>query len=161
VPNVLLATDADWIYDEVDAVLGDDETTVVRVRTGREVLDVVRDVAPGLVVLDLQIGNMGGMAVCMALRLDESGGRISHVPVLMLLDRKADIHLARRSDAEGWLIKPLDPLRLRKAATAVLDGGAYTEGLPAEPPRAPEPAEPDAAESGAEESGAEEPATTG
>ena len=27
-----------------------------------------------LVVLDLQVGSMGGMAIAMALRLDESGG---------------------------------------------------------------------------------------
>ena len=45
-------------------------------------------------VLDLQIGSMGGMAVTMALRLDESSGRLPHVPVLMLLDRVADVHLA-------------------------------------------------------------------
>ena len=54
---------------------------------------------------------MGGMAVTMALRLDESAGMLPHVPVLMLLDRRADVHLARRSGADGWLIKPLDPLR--------------------------------------------------
>ena len=33
----------------------------------------------------------------------------------MLLDRRADVYLARRSGAEGWLIKPLDPLRLKRA----------------------------------------------
>ena len=43
--------------------------------------------APHLVVLDMQIGNMGGMAACMALHLEESGGRLPHLPVLMLLDR--------------------------------------------------------------------------
>ena len=82
-------------------------------------------------IFDLQIGSMGGMAVTMALRLDESSGRLPHVPVLMLLDRVADVHLARRSGADGWLVKPLDPLRLRRAVRAVLDGGTYHEGLPA------------------------------
>ena len=48
-------------------------------------------------MLDLQIGNMGGMAACMALHLEESGGRLPHLPVLMLLDRQADVFLARRS----------------------------------------------------------------
>jgi DNA-binding response OmpR family regulator len=102
----------------------------------------------------------------MALRLDESGGRIAHVPVLMLLDRKADVHLARRSDAEGWLIKPLDPLRLRKAATTILEGGTYTEGVPAEPAAVAvaEPLPDDSAEDDVDpssgESPAGEPATT-
>jgi hypothetical protein len=48
----------------------------------------------------------------------------------MLLDREADIFLARRSDADGWLIKPIDAFRLRKAATALLAGGRFTEGVP-------------------------------
>ena len=68
----------------------------------------------------------------MSLRLDESAGVVDHVPVLMLLDRRADLHLARRSGADGWLIKPLDALRLRRAADAILAGGVYTEGLAAD-----------------------------
>ena len=80
-------------------------------------------------IFDLQIGSMGGMAVTMALRLDASSGRLPHVPVLMLLDRVADVHLARRSGADGWIVKPLDPLRLRRAVRAVAAGGAYHEGL--------------------------------
>ena len=66
-------------------------------------------------MLDLQIGSMGGMAVTMALRLDESPGALPHVPVLMLLDREADIHLAKRCAADRYLVKPLDPLTLKRA----------------------------------------------
>jgi hypothetical protein len=43
----------------------------------------------------------------------------------MLLDRRADVFLARRSKAEGWLLKPLDPIRLRRAAQTLLGGGTY------------------------------------
>jgi len=50
----------------------------------------------------------------------------------MLLDRVADVYLAKRSDAEGWLVKPLDALRLRRAVDAVLDGGTWTEGVTAD-----------------------------
>jgi hypothetical protein len=51
------------------------------------------------------------------------------VPVLLLLDRVADVHLGKRCGADGWLVKPLDALRLRRAARAVAAGGRYTEGL--------------------------------
>ena len=47
----------------------------------------------------------------------------------MLLDRVADVHLAQRCGADGWLVKPLDPLRLRRAVQAVAAGGTYHEGL--------------------------------
>jgi DNA-binding response OmpR family regulator len=73
----------------------------------------------------MQMGNMGGMAVCLELRLQESYGDLPHIPVLMLLDRRPDVHLARRSGAEGWLVKPLDPLRLRRAIRALLGGDEY------------------------------------
>jgi DNA-binding NarL/FixJ family response regulator len=43
----------------------------------------------------------------------------------MLLDRRPDVFLAKRSGAEGWLVKPLDPLRLRRATAALLGGGTY------------------------------------
>jgi len=75
---------------------------------------------------------MGAMAVTMDLRLDYSDGRAPEVPVLMLLDRVADVHLARRSGAQGWLIKPLDSLRLRRAANAIAAGEHWHEGVPLE-----------------------------
>lgn len=128
-PNVLLATDADWIYDEVEAALGGTDLTVYRVRAGVDVLPAIDEVDPELVILDLQIGNMGGMAACMSIRHEEGMGRIPITAVLILLDRAADTFLARRADADGWLIKPLDSFRLRKAATTLLDGASYFEGV--------------------------------
>jgi DNA-binding response OmpR family regulator len=127
VSEVLVASDAPWVHDEVAAVLSSTGHVVRHVKAGSDVLPAVVDYheSPDLVVLDLQIGNMGGMATCLDLRLEESGGRIDHVPVLMLLDRRADVFLARRSEAEGWLVKPLDPIRLRKAIATILGGGTY------------------------------------
>jgi len=136
VPDVLVAADADWIHDEVEAALAGPDRRVHWVRRGMDVPAAVGELEPDLVVLDLQIGNMGGMATCIALHLEAGAGRLPRVPVLMLLDREADIFLARRSDADGWLLKPIDAFRLRKAATALYDGGRYTEGLPED---APEP----------------------
>lgn len=81
--------------------------------------------APDLAVIDLQIGNMGGFAVCHELRLMESVNTIGHVPVLLLLDRAADLFIAQRSEADGWLVKPLDAFRLRKAGMAILAGGTF------------------------------------
>jgi DNA-binding response OmpR family regulator len=127
VPDVLLATDADWIHDEVDAVLGDEDTSVVRVRTGREVSAAVRTVEPGLVVLDLQIGNMGGVATALNLQQEFEMGGGRRPPILLLLDRPADVPLARRANVEGWLVKPVDAFRLRRASRALLAGDEFKE----------------------------------
>lgn len=124
-PDVLLATDADSLAEEIDAALAGPGTGVRRVRRGVDVLPGIEDQEPDVVILDLQIGNMGGMAVCMAIRLEESAARLDHIPVLMLLDRSADVFLARRCDADGWLFKPVDSFRLRRAADALLAGDVY------------------------------------
>ncbi len=128
--DVLIATDAEWVHDDVVAAVGGPDVTVRWVRRGADVLPAVQDRVPDIAVLDLQIGNMGAMAVCLELRLEESADRLPHVPVLMLLDRIADVFLARRSQAEGWLVKPVDPIRLRRAVQAVLTGETYAERLP-------------------------------
>lgn len=129
--HIVIATDADWIVDEVTAALGGPDTRFTVVREGRAVSSVVAERRPDLVIADLQVGTMGGVAITMALRLDESAGTQPHVPVLMLLDRAADVYLAQRSDAEAWMIKPLDALRLQRAARAAIAGEPYQEGVPA------------------------------
>ncbi len=126
--EIIIATDASWVVDDVTAALSADDVNFTVCREGRIVSDLVEASTPDLVILDMQIGSMGGPAVTMSLRLDESSGLLPHVPVLMLLDRRADLHLARRTGAEGWLIKPLDSLRLKRAVRALLVGEAYTEG---------------------------------
>jgi DNA-binding response OmpR family regulator len=120
VTDVLIATDADAVFDEVEAALADESTRVVRVRAGTAVGEAVAKERPDLVILDLQIGNMGGVAACLHLRHEAGEGRLPDVPVLMLLDRQADVFLARRSGADGWLVKPLDAFALRQAATEIL-----------------------------------------
>jgi DNA-binding response OmpR family regulator len=135
VSHYLLATDADWIVEQVGAALDGPDVRWTVARAGRAVRNAVaRAVAdgrpPDLAILDLQIGTMGGVAVCLDLRLEESAGRLPHVPVLMLLDRSADVFLAQRPGAEGWLIKPLDAIRVRRAVRTILAGGTVHEGVP-------------------------------
>jgi CheY-like chemotaxis protein len=140
VPRYLIATDADWILDEVRAALEGPDTTIAVCRSGKQVVPTAKELQPDLCILDLQIGTMGGMAVTMELRLEESGGRLPHIPVLMLLDRHADTFL-------------------RKAAATITSGGTIYEGMPS--PVAPEADGGDTATEGgtsAPEGGAEAPA---
>ena len=120
--TVLLASDADWLIEEVRSALSDPGTEVTVVRAGADVRNAVSSQSPELVILDLQIGNMGGMATCMDLQLEIGAGRITDVPILMLLDRSADVYLARQAGAQGWLVKPLDSFRLKVASVKLLAG---------------------------------------
>jgi DNA-binding response OmpR family regulator len=124
-PTIVVASDAPSVRAEIAAVVGEPGTRIVEVSSGTEVARAVDEHHPDLVVVDLQMGNMGGMAVCLDLRLEASYGNLPPVPVLMLLDRRADVFLAKRSGAEGWLVKPLDPMRIRRATRALLAGEHY------------------------------------
>ena len=126
-PTILVASDAPTVRAEIAAIAGNPDVTIVEARSGPDVVEQVTASLPDLVIVDMQMGNMGGMAVCLELRLQESYDALDHVSVLMLLDRRPDVFLARRSDAEGWLVKPLDPLRLRRAVTALLEGGTFAD----------------------------------
>jgi DNA-binding response OmpR family regulator len=127
VPDILLATDADWIRDDVDSALTDPDTTVSRVRKGADVVGAMLAIGPDLVILDLQIGNMGGIATTHHICNEVSAGRLDDAAILLLLDRPDDTWLAGTSGADGWLVKPLDGRRLRKATRALLAGERYDE----------------------------------
>ena len=155
VSEILCVTDGDRVFDAVDAALADDSTTVHRLHAGREVIDTLSSDAYDVVVLDLQIGSMGGMATATAIRHEEEAERIDPTRVLMLLDRDADRFLARRCGADGWLVKPLDALRVRRATEALLAGGEFKE-------REPEPQGSESSDAGGEGSaGDDEGAPTG
>ncbi len=124
-PTVLVASDTYAVRRTLASDLESNEIAVRQASSGPEVLKAVAADPPDLVIVDMQMGNMGGMAVCLELRLEESYGKLPHVPVLMLVDRRPDVFLARRSGAEGWLVKPIDALRLRQATRTLLAGGEY------------------------------------
>jgi CheY-like chemotaxis protein len=126
-PEVLVVSDSSKVREEVIASLPDTNITVRELNHGADVLPAVQAKKPDLIVLDQQIGRMGGMATALDLHLEAGAGRLPHVPILMLLDRRADVFLARRSDAEGWVVKPIDPLRLGRAITELLAGGTYED----------------------------------
>jgi DNA-binding response OmpR family regulator len=129
VRTIVVASDAPTLRREVAAMTEGPDVAVREVPSGPALFELLDDLeeAPDLVVVDMQMGNMGGMAVCLELSLEESYLDVDHIPVLMLLDRRPDVFLARRSGAEGWLVKPLDPFRLRRAVAALLDGGTYAD----------------------------------
>ncbi len=125
----MVASDAPSLRREVASTTSGPDVKVLEAPSGPALLAMIDELeeAPDLVVVDMQMGNMGGMAVCLELSLAESYLDVDHIPVLLLLDRRPDVFLARRSGAEGWLVKPLDPLRLRRATAALLNGGSYAD----------------------------------
>jgi len=129
--TILVAAEAKWVRDQVRSAFVSPGQEVVEVTRGQDVRDSVAAIEPDLVILDLQIGNMGGVAVAIDLRLEESGGRLPHVRILLLLDRRDDAFIARRADVDLTLLKPVDAGVLRRAAAPLLAAAAAGDDEPA------------------------------
>jgi DNA-binding response OmpR family regulator len=125
VPEIVIAADSESVADEIRSVLADPDTTVRWVTRGEAVREDINARPVDLVIADMQISTMGGIAVALDIKLEADAGRLDPCPVLLLLDRRPDVFMARRSGAEGWLLKPLDPIRLRTAVAALLAGGTW------------------------------------
>jgi DNA-binding response OmpR family regulator len=118
--KVVVAADGKWIRDQVRTALASSATEVFEVTRGQDVRAAVAEHAPDLVVLDMQIGNMGGVATAIDLHLESDAGRVPDSRILLLLDREADKFLAKRADADAELVKPLDAGTLRRTMKRLL-----------------------------------------
>jgi DNA-binding response OmpR family regulator len=118
--TVVVAADGKWIRDQVRTALASSDTTVAEVTRGQDVRAAVAEYAPDLVVLDLQIANMGGIAVAIDLHLEADAGRIPPTKILLLLDREHDRFLAKRAAADAELVKPVDAGTLRRTVKRLL-----------------------------------------
>jgi DNA-binding response OmpR family regulator len=120
VATVLVAADGTWIRNQVRTALTGPDLELIEVDRGQQVRDVVASRHADLVILDLQIANMGGVAVAIDLHLEASAERLPNVPILLLLDREHDRFLAKRAAADAELVKPIDPGTLRRTVKRLL-----------------------------------------
>lgn len=117
-------SDVSWVVNDVRAALTDARYSVASVADPRTVPAVVTTDHPDAVLIDFQIGSMGGMAVTRSIR-DAAATRGTPRPVLiLLLDRDVDGFLAGRSGADAWIRKPFSADALRAAIDGLLAGVA-------------------------------------
>jgi DNA-binding response OmpR family regulator len=115
-PRVLVVADEPWVRNAVHAALSEAGVALIDHADPETVaLTAADDI--DVVLVDLQVGSMGGMAVTRAMKDAQPEGRT--VPVIMLLDRSADSFLAGRAGAEAWVTKPFDAAELRHAVKSV------------------------------------------
>jgi CheY-like chemotaxis protein len=76
-----------------------------------------------VVLIDSQIGSMGGMAVSRDLRAAAVGAGIDPPSIVLLLDRDLDAALARRSGAAASILKPFRIFEMRRLIDRLGPGG--------------------------------------
>lgn len=90
--------------------------------SGEEALDLVRRQCPDLVLLDLRMPGMDGIAVLKALKTFEKRPR---VVVLTSYEREEDIYRAIRAGAQGYLLKDTTESEMTTAIFEVHAGKRY------------------------------------
>jgi CheY-like chemotaxis protein len=92
---------------------------VHRARNGVEAIELVREVSPNLLLLDLKMPGKTGHEVLDSIKNDEE---LKKVPVAVLTssDRDEDIARAYGLGGNHFLTKPEDPAELEKRLTALL-----------------------------------------
>ena len=134
--TVLVAAYGKWVRDQVRTALAASDTTVLEVTRGQDVRGAVAEFGPELVILDMQIANMGGVAVAIDLHLEAGAGRVPESKILLLLDREHDRFLAKRADADAVLVKPIDAGTLRRTMKQLLAAAPSASTADAAPAQA-------------------------
>ncbi len=106
--RVLVVDDDSSLAEMLTIVLRQEGFEPVVCGTGDEALPAFREHRPDIVLLDVMLPGMDGIAVCRALRA-ESG-----VPIVMLTARSdtVDVVVGLESGADDYMVKPFKPKEL-------------------------------------------------
>lgn len=127
--RILVADDDAAKRLAIARILRQADYEVMQAAGGVEALDLARTAAPDLVLLDVEMPDLGGIEVCLQLRTDPASNTL---PVLYLsAHRTTSQHRIEGLDsgADGYLVWPVDPqellawvrtlLRVRRAERAL------------------------------------------
>jgi len=115
-PRVLLIEDDEAVREGLSLALTYQGHTVDAVRTGEEGLELLGDIAPDVVVLDLMLPGVDGFEVCRRIRA------AGDLPIIMLTARNDDIDVVAglEAGADDYVAKPAQARVLEARIRAVL-----------------------------------------
>ncbi len=110
--KALIAEDESLMRETLADVLGADFDTLLLACDGVEAIQTAERELPDLVLLDLEMPRMDGIAACREIRSTDA---LRHVPVVILTAHRSAQHAARafEAGADDLLIKPFAPSQLR------------------------------------------------
>ena len=123
--KVLLVDDHAIVRDGLKRLLGDLGTdAILEAATGRAALDIARTERPGLVILDLNLPDLGGLEILARLLREDPAVR-----VLVLSMHAEPLYASRalKAGAKGYVSKAAAPDEIAAAVRAVARGEGYVE----------------------------------
>lgn len=112
-PTALVVADGVWVTNEVRAALAVGSWQIEEITDPASVVARLGESRVDAVIVDMQVGSMGAMAVVRSIR--QSTDEYERPRTVILLDRSADEFLARRAGATAAVLKPINAAELRAA----------------------------------------------
>jgi DNA-binding NarL/FixJ family response regulator len=123
--RILIADDHPVVRSGLRRLLAPrDETEIIEVATGTEVLGRFRQDQPDLVVLDINLPGIGGLELLRRLTADDPGVRVL---VFSMHGEPIYAVQALRAGALGYVTKTAPPEEIQEAVRVVGAGGRYIE----------------------------------
>ncbi|MFP3881428.1 MAG: response regulator [Actinomycetota bacterium] len=112
-PTALVVSDGSWVTNEVRSALSIGSWQIEEINDPRNVVARLEESRVDAVIVDMQVGSAGGMAVVRWIR--QGTDPLTRPRIVLLLDRSADEFLAKRAGADASVLKPFDAPELRAA----------------------------------------------
>lgn len=119
--RVLVVEDEDNIAIALDYLLTREGYDQKRIATGAGAVDLIRDMRPDLVLLDVMLPEVSGYEICQSVRMDQS---LSEVRILMMTARGSAMERRKglAMGADGFISKPFELKALRAEVRRILAG---------------------------------------
>lgn len=115
---ILIADDSSTIRTQVSRALVNHGYEVIAVRDGREAIEAARANPPGLMVLDINMPDTDGFAVCLELR--KMGLPWSAIPIIFLTSSQSHALEVLGDEVGAYLHKPVQEDDLLEAVQSFL-----------------------------------------
>ncbi len=109
--KVLLVDDSNTVLLMEKMILQKGPYELVTARDGVEAVAMAKFEQPDVILLDVMMPNLDGLAACAAIRNDH---RTAHIPIVMVTTRSEEhnIETAFRNGATDYVTKPINGLEL-------------------------------------------------
>lgn len=136
--RILVVEDEDNIAIALDYLMMREGYEQKRIATGAGAVELIRQMRPDLVLLDVMLPEVSGYEICQQVRLDPG---LAQVKILMMTARGSAMERRKglAMGADGFISKPFELKALRAEVRRILAGEAGPEAgsQPADPAAAP------------------------
>jgi two-component system NarL family response regulator len=124
--RLLIVDDHALVRRGLAAIINMEEDTEVigEAADGKEAIQMWREIRPDVVLMDLRMPNMDGVAAIRGIRAEDPDAGII---VLTTYDHDEDIYAGLRAGAKAYLLKDAQPEELFRCIRAVHAGDAYLQ----------------------------------